>query len=87
MKATTVREKIIEEIKLIPEDKLSELYRLVHHLRLQSEPLSDRSEEIMTFAGCWQDIPEEEFEQFYSEIAERRRASSARRQHLEACDG
>ena len=87
MNTSTVRDKIIEEVKLLPERKLAELYRIVHHLRLQSESPSEEIEQIMTFAGSWQDMPEEEFEQFFSDIAERRKASFARRRHLEACNG
>jgi hypothetical protein len=36
----------------------------------------------MQFAGCWEDMPEEEFENFSEEIAERRkRAFSERREY------
>jgi len=45
------------------------------------EPAQDNAEEIMQFAGCWEDMPDQEFENFSEGIAERRkRAFSGRRE-------
>jgi hypothetical protein len=57
MSDSELRVKLIEELQRIPEDKLTQLYDLIHHFRVESET-SDRSLEIMQFAGCWADLPD-----------------------------
>lgn len=64
---------VIEEIRLVPKDRLPELYNFIHFFRLGLERVRDDAEDIMQFAGCWQDMTDEEFEDFSQEIAERRR--------------
>jgi len=76
MNYSTPKNKIIEEINLIPEDKLIELYDLIHGFRLTLKPSENNVNEIMKFAGCWQDLSEEEFTDFSQEIEQRRQNSS-----------
>jgi hypothetical protein len=75
---------IIEEIKLIPEDKISELYDFIHFYRLGLETVREDTADIMRFAGCWEDMPEEEFQDFLEEIEERRQQTFSRRREYEA---
>jgi hypothetical protein len=63
---------IIEEIRRIPKDRLPEIYNFIHFFRLGIETIRDETEEIMQFAGCWQDMTDGEFEDFSQVIAERR---------------
>ncbi|MGL6345065.1 MAG: hypothetical protein ACRC80_38670 [Waterburya sp.] len=70
---------IIEEINLIPEDKRTELYDLIHKFRMGLERSHNDIDEIMQFAGSWLDMPEEDFSDFCEEIEQRRQASSSRR--------
>lgn len=64
----------------IPEDKLSDIYSLLHYFRLGLEASEKVIKPVMQFAGCWQDMPDEEFAAFTQEIAERRqRAFSTHR--------
>lgn len=79
MDYSTPKNQIIEEINLIPEDKLIELYDLIHGFRLTLKPSENNVNEIMKFAGCWQDLSEEEFTDFSQEIEQRRQNSSIRR--------
>ena len=79
MEYSTSKNKIIEEISLIPEDKLTELYNLIHHFRIGLKESENNVNEIMEFAGCWQDLSEEEFTNFSQEIEQRRQISSLRR--------
>ena len=72
MSASVLRRKVLEEINQMPEEKLGEVYEFIHFFRLGVETLKNSPEEIMQFAGCWQDMPDEEFEEFLAEIAERR---------------
>ena len=72
--------KIFQEIDLIPEDKLPEVYDFLHHFRLGLEAAKARDESVMQFAGSWQDMPDEVFTAFAQDITERRkRAFSGRR--------
>ena len=64
---------VIEEIRLVPKDRLREIYNFIHFFRLGLEKSQDSTEDIMQFAGCWQDMKEEDFEQFSQEMTERRR--------------
>jgi hypothetical protein len=79
MEYSTSKNKIIEEISLIPEDKLTELYNLIHGFRITLKPAENNVNEIMKFAGCWEDLSEEEFTDFSQEIEQRRQNSSVRR--------
>ena len=73
MNESTLRAQILEEIRLIPENKLPDLYDFIHYLRLDLEASKGNAKQIMQFAGCWQDMPDEIFSQFSQELAERRR--------------
>jgi hypothetical protein len=81
MNGSEIQMRVIDEIRLIPQENLPELYDFIHFYRLGLETAQDNTEEIMQFAGCWEDMPDKEFENFSEEIAERRtRAFSGRRE-------
>lgn len=67
------RERVIEEVQLIPEEKLTELFDFLHYFRLGLQKSKGSSSEIMKFAGCWKEIPEEIFQEFTEEIKQRRK--------------
>jgi hypothetical protein len=71
----TKKNDIFAEINLIPEDKLTELYNLIHYFRITLKS-SENISKILEFASCWQDLSEEEFTDFSQEIEERRQNSS-----------
>ncbi len=75
---------IMKEISLVPKDRLPELYDFIHFFRLGLETVRDDTEEIMRFAGCWQDMTNEEFREFSEEIAERRQNAFSGRASREA---
>ncbi len=72
MKTSEIQSRVMEEIKLIPENKLSELFEFIHFSRLGVESIGLSGTEIMRFAGCWEDMPDKEFEDFLEEVSERR---------------
>ena len=89
MGVSTDRVKILQEIDLIPEEKLPEIYDLLHHFRLglqadQDRAAQDRVASILRFAGCWQDMPAKAYTAFVQEIAERRHQAFSRRRNSEA---
>ncbi|MEW6380727.1 MAG: hypothetical protein AB1611_14120 [bacterium] len=84
MKESGLRDKVIEEIDLIPEHKLSEIYDLVHYFRIGLQQSKEGANPIMKFAGCWQDMPDEEFTEFLEEIGQRRKHAFSGRRNNEA---
>ncbi len=83
MNGSEIQMRVIDEIRLIPQENLPELYDFIHFYRLGLETAQDNTEEIMQFAGCWEDMPEEEFENFSEEIAERRKRAFSERRECE----
>ena len=83
-----IKSKVLQEIDLIPEDKLSDLYNFIHYFRLGLEKSqTKKSDRILAFAGCWKDMPDEMFADFTVEIAERRRQAFVRRRSDEGVTG
>lgn len=71
---------LLQEIRLVPEDKLPTLYDLIHSFRLSAEASSTSAQATLAFAGCWRDLPEQDYADFTAEIVSRRqRAFSGRR--------
>lgn len=80
MSISIVREKVIKEVQLIPEEKLSEIYNFLHFFRLGIQKSKGNSKEILKFAGSWKDMPEDIFQEFADDIVKRRKnAFSGRR--------
>ena len=73
MSSSTLRAKMLEEVNSIPEDKLLELYDVIRYFGLGLEASQGGVQQIMQFAGCWKDMPEELFAEFSEEIVKRRR--------------
>ena len=80
MSQSITRNKVMEEIQLIPEHKLEEVYDFVHYFRIDlGEAVLGGKEEIMKFAGSWSDLPDEVFQEFTREISERRAQAFSQR--------
>ena len=81
MASPMIKDKIINEINLMPEDKLTEVYRYVHKFRLGEEKGKEEDLiDILSFSGSWKDMDDEVFDDFLSDIASRRnKAFSTRR--------
>lgn len=87
MGKSSIRNKLTKEIRLIPEHKLSEMYDFIHYFRIGLEKSKGNMDQIMKFAGCWKDIPEEVFNKFLEEISQRRKQAFLRRRRGEASIG
>ncbi len=80
MSPSTARTKVIREVELIPEDRLADVYTLLHYFRIGLQSAEKQGRSVMQFAGCWEDMPSESFDSFLHEVGERRRrAFSGRR--------
>lgn len=83
METFELQNKVMEEIKLIPESKLPEIYSVIHFFRLGLEAGTREPKKIMRFAGSWQDMTEKEFNDFSEEIYQRRNKAFSRRKNRE----
>lgn len=72
MEPSTLRTKVLTEINLIPEEKLEEVYNFIHYFRVGVEASQSTPEQIMQFAGCWDDMSNEIFSDLNEEIITRR---------------
>ena len=72
MKPSNLRTKLLTEINLIPEEKLEEVYNFIHYFRVGVEASQSTPEQIMQFAGCWDDMSDETFSDLSEEIITRR---------------
>ncbi len=80
MTPAMMKNKVLQEIDLIPEDKLPDLYNFIHYFRLGLEVSRTKDgKRVMAFAGCWADMPDEMFDDSLAEIAERRQRAFKRR--------
>lgn len=73
------RQQLIREIDLIPEDRLEEVYDLVHSFRRSLKNHKAQKEHILRFAGSWQDMTDEDFADFLEEIHSRRESAFGNR--------
>lgn len=78
-----LKTKVLQEIEHIPENRLVELYDLIHTFRLQSELGSSQSQSTMQFAGCWSDLPSEVYTEFLDDISLRRQQAFSKRRNRE----
>ena len=85
MTALMIKDKVIQEINLIPEDKLADVYNFIHYFRLGLETSAHHAnKQTLAFAGCWREMPDETFSAFMSEITERRHQAFTRRRSGES---
>jgi hypothetical protein len=83
-----LQEKVVDEIRRIPIDRLPQLYDIIHFFRLSLEiDRQDKKKDVMRFAGCWEDMTEKDFNDLSNDITERRRkAFSGRMDHESIID-
>lgn len=65
MRESVMLSKVIEELNLIPEHKLSEVYDFTHYFRIGLQKSKGNVDQTMKFAGCWEDMPENLFNEFF----------------------
>jgi hypothetical protein len=83
METLELQNKVMDEIKLIPESKLQEIYSVIHFFRLGLEKGIRVPKNIMRFAGSWTDMTEQEFDEFTEDIYQRRNKAFSRRTNRE----
>ncbi|MDJ0662016.1 MAG: hypothetical protein QNJ42_21395 [Crocosphaera sp.] len=81
MTETNLRDKLIEEICLLPDTQLEEIYNMIHDFRLSTEKRYNNLENTLKFAGSWNDLTEEEFRDLSDEISSRRQQAFTQRRN------
>jgi hypothetical protein len=78
MSRSELETKVLEEIQLLSEERLVELYDIIHAFQLAA----NRTRNTMKFAGCWNDLPDETYAELTEDLTQRRQAAfSERRTH------
>ncbi len=87
MTSANLRDKLIEEIRLLPDTQLEEIYNMIHEFRMSSKTTQNKLDNTLKFAGSWNDLTEEEFRDLSDEISSRRQqAFTQRRNHENILD-
>lgn len=74
------RQQLAEEIASIPDDKLTDLFDIIHRYRLELDTqASNDGSERNSFAGIWADMTDEDFHGLLRDIEERRRNAFSNR--------
>ena len=84
MKTSTIREKVVEEVNQIPEERLPQILDLIYHFRIGLQFSKGRKDKTADFAGSWKDMPEALYQDFMSEVSRRRKSAFSRRRNLDA---
>lgn len=84
MKTITLLDRVLEEVRLIPREKLPEILDIVHYFRVGLQSSRAKSNRATSFAGCWRDMPDDIYSEFVNEITERRKAAFSWRRDREA---
>ena len=83
MTSANLRDKLIEEIRLLPDTQLEEIYNMIHEFRMSSETTQNKLDNTLKFAGSWNDLTEEEFRDLSDEISSRRQQAFTHRRNDE----
>ncbi len=78
-----IRNEVLKEIDLLPEEKLNEIYDLIHFFRLGLQKNKRKNESIMSFAGIWKVMSEKDFNNFSNEVKMRRKNAFNTRRNYE----
>ena len=81
MSAAIIKSKLINEIYLIPDDKILELYNFIHYFRLGTQKVETKTKkDLLSYSGSWKEMDAEVFDDYLLDIVKRRRkAFSGRR--------
>lgn len=87
MTVTILKDKVIREINLLPEEKLLEVYNFIHYFRIGAESEKPKMAEssLLSYAGSWNSLDDDVFDDFLSDVNERReKAFGGRRKDEES---
>lgn len=79
MSRSDLETKVLEEIQLLSEERLADLYEIICAFQLASNP----SKDAMQFAGCWNDLSDETYIALTEDLTQRRQAAFSERRTRE----
>jgi hypothetical protein len=59
---------ILKELKNVPVDRLADLYSIIHSLRANTKKTVKTSKKILAFAGSFNDMSENDYNDFLKQI-------------------
>jgi hypothetical protein len=83
MEQLQMREKVIAELRGIPDEKMEKIYEYIRLLQIEPQNSKTNADKIMGFAGCWSDMPDNAFSDFIQEVKDRRAQAFAGRRENE----
>ncbi len=83
MNSSALKNKLLREIRLMPDEKVGVVYDFIRGLRFGAPSSSKGTKQVMRFAGCWRDMPAGEFAGYLEDIAKRRPEAFSRRRSVE----
>jgi len=83
MKASTMREKLFDEIAKIPDEKVAEIFDFLHHFRVGLGVKASNPQKTLKLAGGWQDMSEDDFKDFLNDVTTRRKNAFISRRNRE----
>ncbi len=63
---------ILKELKNIPADRLKDLYSIINSLKANKKKPASNRKKILSFAGCFSDMTEEDYSDFIHEVQKTR---------------
>ena len=72
METQNLRNKLLEEVTKIPDDKIPEIFDFLYHFRLGLGVKKSNPKRILQLAGSWGDMSELEFKDFLDDVQNRR---------------
>ena len=72
MTSNAIKEKLLNEINLLPDKSLSEAYRLIQFIRLDSEKQQKLDIDLLSFSGAWKDMDDAAYTDLISSLTNRR---------------
>jgi len=79
MSVAIERERIIEEVRRIPDERLGEAYALLRRLHQGAKDTNAPRTQVMGYAGSWNEMPDEIFSQFLGDVTDRRQQAFSSR--------
>jgi len=58
-----IKHKLINEIELIPDEKLLEVYHFIHDFRLGTQKVETKKD-LLSYSGSWIDLDAEVFDEY-----------------------
>lgn len=63
---------ILKELKHVPVDRLEDLYSIIHSLRANAKKSDKAAKKILSFAGAFGDMSENDYQEFLKETRQTR---------------